>query len=80
MAIDQAKLEMLLRRFQALHQRQEPLRQLLQLLAGEAAWRSVDGSLALPLSDTDKQEIKGWLRDYLDESQAIIDSIRTEIA
>lgn len=80
MAVNKERVEGILRLYQALAQRQEWINNVISLLSKGVLFRSPDGALSIELSTKDKQDIKAWLVQYLDESQAIIDSIRAEIA
>jgi hypothetical protein len=75
-----SNLETLINILTALTQRQEAIRQLATQLHGGAVWRSLDGSLAISLPDSQKDELTSFIKTYLDESEILITSARAMLA
>jgi hypothetical protein len=79
MPINKATLDTTVNLLTALAQRQEVIRQLAAQLAGGQLWRSPDGTLAVTITDAQREELTTHIVTYLDESQAIIDIVRAQI-
>jgi DNA-binding transcriptional regulator/RsmH inhibitor MraZ len=73
-------LETIINMLTALAQRQEAIRQLATQLHGGTAWRSIDGQLAIILPDSQRAELAGFIKTYLDESEILIASARAILA
>jgi hypothetical protein len=64
----------------ALRQRHDTIQQLANQLAMPVIWRSVDGSLSVPIAPAEIAQLEDFVKLYLDESQVIHSTLRAILA
>jgi uncharacterized protein YbgA (DUF1722 family) len=76
MSLSEKNLETLVNMLNGLAQRQDAIRQLASQLHTGVVWRSVDGQLAVALSQAQRSELEEFVDAYLSESEVLIASVR----
>lgn len=81
MPITEANVEQITVRIIALGQRVEEVREAAALLHRREFWRSGDGQLTIgTMTDEDKARVEGHITTLLDETEAIIATVRGMLA
>ena len=76
MPLTDKNLETLVTMLSGLAQRQDTIRQLANQLHAGVIWRSLDGQLAVGLSEAQRTELEDFISAYLSESEVLIASVR----
>jgi len=64
----------------ALAQRHDTLHQLSTQLASPIIWRSIDGSLSIPIPPPEVAQLEAFMKAYLDEAQVVQAALRALLA
>jgi hypothetical protein len=64
----------------ALAQRHDTIQQLAQQLAAPNIWRSLDGSLSVPIPDAEATRIEQFIKTYLDEAAVVHATLRAMLS
>jgi hypothetical protein len=80
MPIDHENLTLAASLLTALQQRHDAINQLATRLASPTVWRSVDGSLSVPIPPEEVAQLENIIRLYLDECLTLHTTLRAMLA
>lgn len=76
MPIDHTNVTTAVSLLTALAQRHDTITQITQRLAMPHIWRSIDGSLSVPIPPDEIAQLEGFIRTYLDEAAVVHATLR----